>query len=193
MSTAFTATQLLCACAIAFIPVARAADITLTLQTRDVATGNIVHAPETIDPRRIGIIAVEARPLIKGLLEVLLNAAKDRDAMVRVQGAIGLYRRSRKAREAALLIRDLVGERDSLVRLKVVEALGEVAAAGGVGSFGAYQVGILSGDVGAGSVAEGRVVGGAGTPRVAWVVWMPWVAWVRRSGPVRRRKGRRRP
>src|SRR5438132_2569600 len=37
----------------------RAAEIELTLQTRDPATGKIVLTPEKVDPKRVGVIAVD--------------------------------------------------------------------------------------------------------------------------------------
>ncbi len=39
--------------------VVRAAEIELTLQTRDPASGNIVLSPTKVDPRRVGVIAVD--------------------------------------------------------------------------------------------------------------------------------------
>jgi hypothetical protein len=39
--------------------VARAAEIELTLQTRDPATGKIILTTETVDPKRVGVIAVD--------------------------------------------------------------------------------------------------------------------------------------
>jgi len=37
----------------------RAAEIELTLQTRDAATGKVVFTPERVDPKRVGVIAVD--------------------------------------------------------------------------------------------------------------------------------------
>jgi limonene-1,2-epoxide hydrolase len=38
---------------------ARSAEIELTLQTREAATGRIVLTPERVDPKRVGVIAVD--------------------------------------------------------------------------------------------------------------------------------------
>jgi HEAT repeat protein len=73
-----------------------------------------------------GIVGVEARPPVKGLLEVLYKALKDRDARVRVQAVKWLWRRTGEARIVVPLLRDVVGERDAFVRLVALETLGEL-------------------------------------------------------------------
>jgi HEAT repeat protein len=64
------------------------------------------------------------------MTEVLLGAAKDRDALVRVHAAKWLFRRVRKAIVVAPLLREGVTDRDVQVRLAAVEALGELGAEG---------------------------------------------------------------
>ena len=76
--------------------------------------------------------SVEARPIIKGLLEILLNAVKDREPAVKVQGVKWLFRRSGRARETATLLHDAVTDKNDLVRLMAVETLGETGAEGKV-------------------------------------------------------------
>ncbi len=50
---------LACALTLAGGGTARSAEIELTLQTRDPATGQVVLAPERVDPKRVGVIAVD--------------------------------------------------------------------------------------------------------------------------------------
>jgi HEAT repeat protein len=78
----------------------------------------------------VGVIAVEARPVIKGLTEVLVNAVKDRDPRVRAHAGRWLFRRTQQARLVTPLLRDTVTDRDLFVRLSGVEALGELGAEG---------------------------------------------------------------
>lgn len=74
----------------------------------------------------IGIIASEARPAIKGLTELLVNALKDRDARVRVMAARWLWRRVKQSKPVVPLLRDVLADRDSLARLMAAETLGEL-------------------------------------------------------------------
>jgi HEAT repeat protein len=76
----------------------------------------------------VGIISVEARPPIKGLLEFVVKALKDRDVPVRIHAAKWLFRRERQAKVVVPLLRDGVADRDVFVRLSAVEALGEMQA-----------------------------------------------------------------
>jgi HEAT repeat protein len=78
----------------------------------------------------VGIISVEARPPIRGLLEVVVTALKDRDARVRTHAAKWLFRRTREAREVAPFLREGVTDRDVFTRVSCVEALGELGAEG---------------------------------------------------------------
>jgi len=52
-------TFLLLTSAIVLTCTLRGAEIELTLQTRDPATGKIVLTPERVDPKRVGVIAVD--------------------------------------------------------------------------------------------------------------------------------------
>src|SRR5437879_9061059 len=47
------------ACSFMVVAPTRAAEIELTFQTRDPATGKIILTPEKVDPKRIGVIAVD--------------------------------------------------------------------------------------------------------------------------------------
>jgi HEAT repeat protein len=75
-----------------------------------------------------GIIAVEARPPIRGLTEVLVTALKDREARVRVAAVRALWRRTKQEKVVVPLLREAVTERDVLVRLLAVQTLGELGA-----------------------------------------------------------------
>jgi HEAT repeat protein len=74
----------------------------------------------------IGIIAVEARPAIKGLTEVLVNGLKDRDARVRATAAKWLWRRVAQSKPVVPLMRDILAGRDSLAKIIAIETLGEL-------------------------------------------------------------------
>ena len=50
---------LVLACSLLAIAQARAAEITLTLQTRDPATGKVILTNEKVDARHVGVIAVD--------------------------------------------------------------------------------------------------------------------------------------
>src|SRR5262249_31745686 len=76
----------------------------------------------------VGVLSAEARPPIKGLLEVLVNGVKDRDAQVRAHAAKWIFRRTRQGKEVAPVLRDVVADRDVFVRQSAVEALGELGA-----------------------------------------------------------------
>lgn len=76
----------------------------------------------------VGTIALESRPPIKGITEVLVNALKDRDVRVRLQAAKWLWRRTRQAKTVIPLLRESVTERDLLGRLTAIETLGEFSA-----------------------------------------------------------------
>jgi HEAT repeat protein len=76
----------------------------------------------------VGVLSAEARPPIKGLLEVLVNGLKDRDARVRAHAAKWIFRRTRQGKEVAPFLRDVVADRDAFVRQSAVEALGELGA-----------------------------------------------------------------
>jgi HEAT repeat protein len=97
----------------------------LTLVLKDVDNRDRWEAVDAI-----GQISVEVRPPIKGMTEVLLGAAKDRDPRVRVYAAKWLFRRVRKPLVVAPLLRDGVTDRDVFVRLSAVAALGELGAEG---------------------------------------------------------------
>jgi HEAT repeat protein len=104
----------------------------LALPTLNLVFKNVDNADRWEAVEGIGLIAVEARPVIKGLLDVLLNAVKDREPAVKVQGVRWLFRRSGRARETATLLHDAVTDRNDLVRLMAVETLGETGAEGKV-------------------------------------------------------------
>jgi HEAT repeat protein len=74
----------------------------------------------------IAQIAAEAWPPIRGLTEVLLQGAKDRDARVRVHAVRGLWRREGQPRTVTPLLNDAVSDRDPLVRQTALETLGEM-------------------------------------------------------------------
>jgi HEAT repeat protein len=76
----------------------------------------------------IGIVGLEARPLIKGILEVLYNAVKDRDVRVRMQAGKWLWRRVRDGKVIVPLVRDGVTDRDVIAKLTAIETLGELGA-----------------------------------------------------------------
>jgi HEAT repeat protein len=76
----------------------------------------------------MGIIAIEARPPIRGLTEVLVNGLKDRDARVKVHAAKWLFRRNRQPSVVVPMLREAVTDRDWFVRLTAVETLGELGA-----------------------------------------------------------------
>src|ERR1019366_6730643 len=50
---------LVLSCSLLAMAQARAAEIELTLQTRDPATGQVILTPEKVDPRHVGVIAVD--------------------------------------------------------------------------------------------------------------------------------------
>jgi len=50
---------LVLSCSLLAITQARAAEIELTLQTRDPDTGKVILTPEKVDPRHVGVIAVD--------------------------------------------------------------------------------------------------------------------------------------
>ena len=93
----------------------------LNLVLKDIDAGDRWEAVEGI-----GIISVEARPPIRGITEIVVNAVKDRDARVRMQAAKWLWRRTRQAKVVLPLIQDGVADRDTLARLTAVEILGEM-------------------------------------------------------------------
>lgn len=74
----------------------------------------------------VGVLAVEARPAIRGITEVLVNALKDRDLRVRLEAARWLHRRTRQGTMVLPLLRDGLADRDTAARLIVVETLGEL-------------------------------------------------------------------
>ncbi len=76
----------------------------------------------------MGIIFVEAQPSIRGLTELVVNALKDRDTLVRTHAAKWMFRRERQPRVVVPLLRDGVTDRDVQVRLASVEVLGEMGA-----------------------------------------------------------------
>jgi HEAT repeat protein len=71
-------------------------------------------------------IAVEARPPIRGMTEVLLNGVKDRDARVRVVAVRGLWKREGQPKNIVPLLRDSVSDRDAFVRQMALETLAEM-------------------------------------------------------------------
>ena len=104
-------------------------------QNADLALAILNHVLKDVDNKdrweaidAIGQISVEARPAIRGITEVLVNAVKDRDPRVRVHAAKWLYRREKQALRAVPLVREAVTDRDVFVRLGAVEALGEMGA-----------------------------------------------------------------
>jgi HEAT repeat protein len=71
-------------------------------------------------------IAEGARPPIRGLTEVLLQAAKDRDARVRIFAVRGLWRREQRAATVLPLLTELLADSDVFVRQTAVQTLGEL-------------------------------------------------------------------
>lgn len=75
----------------------------------------------------VGVIAVTARPPIKGLTEIVFDGLKDRDARVRATAAKWLWRRFKEPTRVVPLLSAAVTDRDALVRQVAVEALGEMS------------------------------------------------------------------
>ncbi len=79
----------------------------------------------------IGMIATEASPPIRGLLEVQVNGLKDRDDAVRAVSAKWLWRRTKLGKTVMPLLRDAAGSREPLARQTAAETLGEISAEDG--------------------------------------------------------------
>jgi HEAT repeat protein len=76
-----------------------------------------------------GIILVQTRTQIRGLLPLIVKALKDRDVSVRIHAAKWLFRREHQAKVVVPLLRDGVSDRNAFGRLNSVEILGEMGAA----------------------------------------------------------------
>lgn len=62
----------------------------------------------------------------QAVIDAYVNAAKDKDVQIRIQGLTGLARAGERAESAVDMLLDRLEERDGQVRLRVVDALGEI-------------------------------------------------------------------